>query len=102
MSRVMRRVLCLWVAAVSLALVAAPARAAGVDRSEPKRHPELQQLLDQVVAAGSPGAVALLNDGSRSGHHERIWTGASGVADLRSARPMRPELGFRVGSLTKS
>jgi D-alanyl-D-alanine carboxypeptidase len=106
MSRAVQRVLCLSLMAMSLALVAAPARAAGVDRSEPQRHPaprpELQQLLDRVVAAGAPGVVALVNDGSRSGRHQRIWTGASGVADLRSGRPMRPQDAFRAGSLTKT
>jgi D-alanyl-D-alanine carboxypeptidase len=104
MSRAVQRALCLWVA-MSLALVAAPARAAGVDRGEPQRHPtprpELQQRLEQVVAAGAPGVVALVNDGSRSGHRHLIWTGASGVADLRSGRPMRPEHRFRAASLTK-
>src|SRR4051794_5696776 len=104
MSRAVQRVLCLCVAAMSLALAAAPARGVGVDRG-PQRHPaprpELQQLLDGVVAAGAPGTVALVNDGSRSGHRHRMWTSASGVADLRSGRPMRPEDRFRVGSQTK-
>jgi D-alanyl-D-alanine carboxypeptidase len=105
MSRGVQRVLCLWVAAMSLALVATPARAAGVDGWGPQGHPaprpELQQRLDDVVAAGAPGAVALVNDGSRWHHRSRIWTGASGVADLRTGRPMRPQHRFRVASLTK-
>jgi D-alanyl-D-alanine carboxypeptidase len=106
MSRAVQRVLFLWVAAMSLALVAAPARAVGVDRWEPQRHPaprpELQQRLEQVVAAGAPGVVALVNDDSRSGHRHGIWTAATGVADLRSGRPMRPEDRFRAGSQTKT
>jgi len=97
MSRAVPPIICLSVAAMSLALVAAPARAAG-----PGQRPELQQRLEQVVAAGAPGVVALVNDGSRSGDRHRIWTGASGVADLRSGRPMRPHDGFRAGSLTKT
>jgi D-alanyl-D-alanine carboxypeptidase len=107
MSRAVQRLLCLWMAAMSLAVVAAPARAARPDRSEPQRHPaprpELQQRLEHLVATGAPGVVALVNDGSRSGHrhHHRIWTAASGVADLQSGRPMRPEDGFRAGSQTK-
>jgi D-alanyl-D-alanine carboxypeptidase len=57
---------------------------------------ELQRLLDRLVAAGAPGAVGWVHDeaGARQA--------ASGVADLRSGRPMRPELHFRAGSLTKS
>jgi D-alanyl-D-alanine carboxypeptidase len=97
MSRAVPPIICLSVAAMSLALVAAPARAAG-----PGQRPELQQRLEQVVAAGAPGVVALVNDGSRSGDRHRIWTGASGVADLRSGRAMRPHDGFRAGSLTKT
>jgi D-alanyl-D-alanine carboxypeptidase len=93
-------------AAISVALVGAPARAAGVERSEPQRdrapRPELQHVLEQLVAAGAPGAVAMVNDGSRSGRGPRVWTGASGVADLRSGRPMRPDDGFRAGSMTKT
>ena len=73
--------------------------------TEPQRHPAprpaLQRVLEQMVAAGAPGAVALVNDGSRSGHRDRIWTSASGVADLRSGRQMRPDDRFRAGSLTK-
>jgi D-alanyl-D-alanine carboxypeptidase len=106
MSRAAQRVLWLWVATMSLALVATPARAAGVDGWGPQGHPaprpELQQRLAELVAAGAPGAVALVNDGSRWHHRSRIWTDASGVADLRTGRPMRPEHRFRVASLTKS
>ena len=42
--------------------------------------------------------MALVNDG-RGG---RVWQGTSGVADLRTGRPIRPDARFRVGSLTKS
>ena len=72
--------------------------------------------MDQVVAAGAPGVVALVNDGrsgragdgdegsDRGGHERRhgsgVWTGASGVADLRTGRPIRPGDRFRAGYLT--
>jgi D-alanyl-D-alanine carboxypeptidase len=56
---------------------------------------ELQRLLDQVVAAGAPGATARVRD------EHGVTQGASGVADLRTGRPMRPGLHYRVGSLTK-
>ena len=76
---------------------ARPPRPPLPDRSRP----EMQQRLEQVVAAGAPGVVALVNDGGRSDNRGRIWTGASGVADLRSGRPMRPDNHFRAGSVTK-
>jgi D-alanyl-D-alanine carboxypeptidase len=56
---------------------------------------ELRRLLHQVVAAGAPGAAARVRD------EHGVTQAASGVADLRSGRPMRPELHYRVGSLTK-
>ena len=57
---------------------------------------ELQRLLDRLVAAGAPGAGGWVQDDSGARQ------AASGVADLRTGRPMRPELHFRAGSLTKS
>jgi D-alanyl-D-alanine carboxypeptidase len=56
---------------------------------------ELRALLDQIVAAGAPGTAALVRD------QDGIQKGASGLADLRTRRPMRPGLTYRVGSLTK-
>jgi D-alanyl-D-alanine carboxypeptidase len=66
--------------------------AAGSQRIDPS---ELQRLLDQIVAAGAPGAAARVRDG------HGVTQAASGVADLRTHRPMRPGLTYRVGSLTK-
>ena len=57
---------------------------------------ELQQLLDQIVAAGAPGAAAWIR--AENG----VLRAASGVADLRSGRPMRVGLHYRAGSVTKS
>ena len=57
---------------------------------------ELQQLLDQLVAAGVPGAAAWVRD------ERGVVQAASGVADLRTGRPMRVGLHYRVGSVTKS
>jgi D-alanyl-D-alanine carboxypeptidase len=56
---------------------------------------ELEGLLDQVVAAGAPGAAALVRDG------HGVRQAASGLADLRTGRPMRPGLNYRVASVTK-
>ena len=56
---------------------------------------ELRGLLDQIVAAGAPGAAALVRD------EHGLQQAASGLANLRTGRPMRPGLTYRVGSLTK-
>ena len=57
---------------------------------------ELQQLLDRLVAAGAPGAAGWVRN-------ERGDLGAaSGLANRRTRQPMRPELRFRAGSMTKS
>jgi D-alanyl-D-alanine carboxypeptidase len=56
---------------------------------------ELGELLDPIVAAGAPGAAVRLDFGGR------VQTAAAGQADLRGNRPMRPELNYRAGSLTK-
>src|SRR4051812_23142144 len=94
----------------STAAVAAPSVRRGGDRAV---SPELQRALDQVVAAGAPGALALVIDGAarvgedRGGGHEARARGAveavaSGVADVRTGRPMRPGDRFRAASVTKS
>jgi D-alanyl-D-alanine carboxypeptidase len=85
------------------ALVLAPARAAAVAGPKTADAPtaqridpgELRRLLDQIVAAGAPGATARVRD------EHGITQAASGVADLRTGRPMRPWLNYRAGSLAK-
>ena len=57
---------------------------------------ELQQLLDRLVAAGAPGAAGWVRN-ERGSHRA-----ASGLANRRTRQPMRPELRFRAGSMTKS
>lgn len=56
----------------------------------------LQRFLDDLVAAGAPGAAARLADG------ENIQYAASGLADLQGKRLMEPDLCFRAGSVTKT
>jgi D-alanyl-D-alanine carboxypeptidase len=56
----------------------------------------LQQLVDGVVEAGAPGAVALVRTG------QGTWQGASGLGDLGAKRPARAGDRFRIGSVTKS
>jgi D-alanyl-D-alanine carboxypeptidase len=55
-----------------------------------------ERLLDDVVAAGAPGALSLVR--SEAG----TWRGASGLADVATGRPMDADLRFRAGSLTKT
>jgi D-alanyl-D-alanine carboxypeptidase len=55
-----------------------------------------QRALDDVVAAGAPGALSLVRSGDES------WRGASGLAEVAPARPMRPAMRFRAGSVTKT
>jgi len=77
------------VAVGASAVAAAPQRAAA-------REPELQRALDRLVAAGVPGAVALVREGS---HTIRL---ASGSGNLKAKTPMRVGDRFRVGSVTKT
>ena len=108
MTRPARRALAAWMvtAMAAGALLLAPAQAgattessshestvaAGSQRIDPG---ELQRLLDQIVAVGAPGAATRVRDG------HGVAQAASGVADLRTGRPMRPGLTYRVGSVTK-
>jgi D-alanyl-D-alanine carboxypeptidase len=57
---------------------------------------ELHQLLEEIVVAGAPGAAAWVRD------QRGVQQAASGVADLRTGRPMRADLHYRAGSLTKA
>ncbi|MEU9144924.1 serine hydrolase domain-containing protein [Streptomyces sp. NPDC048349] len=56
----------------------------------------LKSALDGVHRAGIPGVYAEVRDAGRT------WRGASGVADLGTGRPVRPDMRQRVGSITKT
>jgi D-alanyl-D-alanine carboxypeptidase len=74
-----------------LALAAAPpAQSAGIQASK------LQRALDEVVAAGAPGAVVLVRDGDRT---TRL---SSGYRNLDPKTPMRAADVTRIGGVTKS
>ena len=90
-------------AAIGLGTVAVAATAATDSRSSETKaaapttsRAQIQNALDAVVAAGTPGAVLLM----RNGTHRVIMT--AGFADLRHQTPMRAVDRFRIGSLTKS
>jgi D-alanyl-D-alanine carboxypeptidase len=101
-----RLVLCGSVAALSVcagtvAAVPAPdgTRAAPARTTSPTagfEPAELQSAMDGVHRAGIPGVFAEVRDGGRT------WRGASGVADVGTGRPVRPDMRQRVGSITKT
>src|SRR4051794_27622672 len=76
---------------------AAPAAPASAAR-EPSagRETKLQRGLNQVVAAGVPGAVLLVREGRRTTRY------TSGHGRLKPTTPMRARDRFRVGSITKT
>jgi D-alanyl-D-alanine carboxypeptidase len=65
--------------------------------SRPSRSADLPQLADALVAAGAPGAALITVDGDGE-----VQRAASGMADLRTGRPMEAALHFRAGSVTKA
>src|SRR4051794_4989930 len=86
------------VAGAALAVGVPAASARGADCAAPPKAVAqgLQRSLDQLVAAGAPGAVALLRE------HGRTTRIAAGYANTRTKTRMRPSDRFRVGSVTKT
>ena len=64
------------------------------DRGAP---PQLQALLDEAVSAGIPGISAAV-----ATHDSVVWVGVAGKADLQTGAPVRPDMLFGVGSITKT
>ncbi|SDQ76869.1 serine hydrolase domain-containing protein [Thermostaphylospora chromogena] len=56
----------------------------------------LRGSLDAMVEAGMYGVYSAVRDGREE------WKGASGVADVRTRRPVQPHMRHRVGSITKT
>ncbi|MFI9150173.1 serine hydrolase domain-containing protein [Streptomyces sp. NPDC053367] len=67
--------------------------AEGTRRADPAA---LRSALDDVHRAGVPGVFAEVRDA------DGLRSGASGVADVRTGRPVTPGLRHRVGSVTKT
>jgi D-alanyl-D-alanine carboxypeptidase len=80
---------------VLAAAVGATAAGSAPERA-PVREQALQRALDEVVAAGVPGAVLLVREGNRT---VRL---ASGHGNLEPRTKMRPGDRFRTGSITKT
>jgi len=90
-----RRLSVLALAALLLLAAAAPAAGSQAPSAELPRQ-QLQQLLDELVATGQPGAIGLAR------HGKETWRGASGLANLDPQQPMRPGLRYKIGSITKT
>ena len=82
-------------AALALLPVAAPEPAAAARPGAAHPDRQLTQLLDRLVVVGAPGAAARVTDG------HRVRAAGRGVADVRTDRPMQPDLNVRIGSITK-
>src|SRR6478672_10703083 len=82
-------------AAIALAVVAAAAIGWRVSRAEAPRE-SLGALLDRVVEEGAPGALVVVRDGDVTRAEAR------GLADRARGLPMRPDVRFRAGSITKT
>ncbi|MFJ6610316.1 serine hydrolase domain-containing protein [Streptomyces sp. NPDC091289] len=99
-----RRSTCLLGLALALTLLSSGTAAAGrpadrgVAAAESRPDPALRALAEKVVAAPNPnpGAFLLAREGAQ------VRSGAAGVADRSTGTPMRPDLKFRAGSLTKT
>jgi D-alanyl-D-alanine carboxypeptidase len=85
-------------AAVATSDIAAAAKSDPVGRhpAQPVSASALQAALDEVVAAGSPGAILLVRDGVRT---TRL---SSGYGNLATKSPIRPADRARLGGMTKS
>jgi len=83
-------------AGLVLVLAAMASAAAPTAPPRPVSAAEIQRALDQMVAGGVPGTIALVRDGNRTMRF------ASGYGNLAKKTPIRVTDRFRVGSLTKT
>lgn len=78
----------------ALAVLAAPAAVAAPPKEADRG--ELQERLDEVVAAGAIGALMEVRG------EDVVRRATSGVAELGTTRPVPPRSRFRIGSITKT
>lgn len=78
----------------ALAVLAAPAAVAAPPKEADRG--ELQERLDEVVAAGAIGALMEVRG------EDGVRRATSGVAELGSTRPVPSRSRFRIGSITKT
>src|SRR5688500_15018415 len=87
------------VAALSLSLVVGTLPAAAAEPSPPQSAQTvagIQERVQRIVDAGSPGAAIVVRDGGDT------EAAAAGLADVDAGRELRPGDRFRVGSVTKT
>jgi D-alanyl-D-alanine carboxypeptidase len=82
-------------AGVLLATLIAPGPASAAQGPALDR-PALRQSLEAVHEAGMYGIYSEVRDGGRT------WQDAAGVADVKTNRPVRPDMVHRVGSISKT
>ncbi|MFI7633050.1 serine hydrolase domain-containing protein [Nonomuraea sp. NPDC049400] len=80
-------------ALLAAGLLAAPTTAQAADGLDRQA---LRQSLDAVHEAGMYGIYSEVRDAAQT------WKGASGVADVDTRRPVRPDMVHRVGSISKT
>jgi D-alanyl-D-alanine carboxypeptidase len=85
----------LWGTVIALCLASAPP-ALAASSSTNLDPAALKSALDGLRDAGMPGVFAEVREGGQT------WRGASGVADVDTGRPVRPDMRQRVGSITKT
>lgn len=91
------------VVALSVVFVCASKETVSPNQSEPisadrrRSQSELQAFLDEATAKGIPGIAAAV--ATREGV---VWTGVDGKADLQTGAPVRPNMLFGIGSITKT
>jgi D-alanyl-D-alanine carboxypeptidase len=95
MQRPVRRLAGL-VTLAGVALTVGVSAAHATPASKPPLATAVKRSLDRLVAAGAPGAVALVRE------HGRTLRLAAGYANTRTKTRMRPSDRFRVGSVTKT
>lgn len=57
---------------------------------------DLKSAINGIHRAGMPGVYAEVRD------DRRVWRDAAGVADVKTGRPVTPNMRHRVGSITKT
>ena len=82
---------------VALLVMSACARLGAGNAAGRSAASQLQMLLDTAVSHGIPGVSAAI--ATRKGI---VWTGIAGEADLQSGAPIRPDMLFGMGSITKT
>ncbi len=83
--------------AIALAVSACKPQADAPLDSEPGAAMELQAILNEAVVKGVPGISAAVANGNGL-----VWTGVAGMSDVQANTPIRPDMFFGIGSITKT